>query len=276
MMDATQRTSTDGLTVNVYKNWNIPRKTRWKAIKFTLKESQVEGQSSISSHSSSPADTTRHEGRPKQKFAFVNSSSPGIQPDVNVRKFVRKHVRNDFLSKTTRKSKGDPKVGSKAMKPFVEFQPVRSDHRQHGDLVLEDPIGFPTALSLSSWPVEMTTRTHRLLSRYFTHVSSRMYPLSKYLSSNPLRSDEWFRFTLTDAAMFHAILYAGAIYLSLLQGGKDSEDSMYHLGKTLGKVKEKLQNGRPADDSTIAALSCVALGEVCLKFSAASFVMVFV
>ncbi|THV48276.1 hypothetical protein BGAL_0258g00090 [Botrytis galanthina] len=261
MMNTTQLIGADGPKVNVYKNWNIPGKIQWKATEFSFKESQVESKSSISTHPSSATTINCNEGEPKQKFAFVDLSSSGTKTDVNVRKFVRKHVRNDFLSKTTRKSKGDPKLRSKCIKPFVEPKGVISDYHQHDDLIIEDLIGFPTALSLSPWPIEMTTRTHRLLSRYFTHVSSRMYPLSKYLSSNPLRSDEWFRFTISDAAMFHAILYAGAIYLSLLQGGKDSEDSVYHLGKTLKIVQEKLQNGKPADDSTIAALSCVALGE---------------
>ncbi|KAF7910472.1 hypothetical protein BELL_0072g00010 [Botrytis elliptica] len=261
MMDATQLIGTDGPKVNVHKNWNIPGKIQWKATEFHFKESQVGSKSSTSTHPPSATTINCKEGGPKQKFAFVDLSSSGTKTDVNVRKFVRKHVRNDFLSKTIRKSKGDPKLRSKCIKPFVELKSVISDHHQHDGLIIEDLIGFPTALSLSPWPIEMTTRTHRLLSRYFTHVSSRMYPLSKYLSSNPLRSDEWFRFTINDAAMFHAILYAGAIYLSLLQGGKDSEDSMYHLGKTLEIVKEKLQSGKPVDDSTIAALSCVALGE---------------
>ncbi|KAF7947970.1 hypothetical protein EAE96_009040 [Botrytis aclada] len=262
MTDTTQLIGTDGPKVNVYNDWKIPRKIQWKASEFSFKESRVDSKSSsASSHPSSTTNINSNEGGPKQKFAFVNSSSSETKTDVNVRKFVRKHVRIDFLSKTTRKSKGDPKVRSKSIKPFDEPKSVISDHHQHDGLIIEDLIGFPTALSLSPWPIKMTTRTHQLLSRYFTHVSSRMYPLSKYLSSNPLRSDEWFRFTIKDAAMFHAILYAGAIYLSLLQGGKDSEDSVYHLGKTLEIVKEKLQNGKPADDSTIAALSCVALGE---------------
>ncbi|KAF7903198.1 uncharacterized protein EAF01_006247 [Botrytis porri] len=261
MTDTTQLISTDGPKINVYKNWNVPGKIRWKDTEISFKESQVESKSSTPSHPSSTTNINCNEGGSKQKFAFVNSSPSGTKTDVNIRKFVRKHVRNDSLSKTIRKSKEDPKVRSKSIKSFVEPNSVISDYHQHNGLIIEDLIGFPTALSLSPWPIEMTTRTHRLLSRYFTHVSSRMYPLSKYLSSNPLRSDEWFRFTINDAAMFHAILYAGAIYLSLLQGGKDSEDSVYHLGKTLEIVKEKLQNGKPADDSTIAALSCVALGE---------------
>ncbi|KAF7869974.1 hypothetical protein EAF04_004758 [Stromatinia cepivora] len=254
-----------GLTVTVYKNWNIPRKGQWKTTTFFSKESRVATSKSSTStypYPSSVTDIHHNERESNQNFAFVNSCSQGTKTDVNVRKFVRKHVRNDYLSKRTRESKRRPKVRSTTIKYFVDPQSVVStDGRQNDDLVIEKLIGFPTALSLSAWPIEMTPKTHRLLSRYFTHVSSRMYPLSKYLSSNPLCSDEWFRFTINDAAMFHAILYAAAIYLSLLQGGRDSEDSVYHLAKTLEKVKDKLQSGQLADDSTIAALSCVALGE---------------
>ncbi|ESZ93828.1 hypothetical protein SBOR_5769 [Sclerotinia borealis F-4128] len=61
--------------------------------------------------------------------------------------------------------------------------------------------------------------------------------------------------------------YMRARFTSLLQGGKDSEDSVYRLGKTLEKVKDRLQSGHSADDSTIAAFSCIALGEVCLDLS---------
>lgn len=258
---------TNGFTVAVHKNWNIPRKGQWKVSEVSTIESQMASSKSSTSPHSSVTNIHLKEGESSQKFAFVNSTSPTAKTDVNIRKFVRKHVRNDYLNKTTRKSKESPKVRSTSLKHSVEPKSIVSpDTHQHDGFIVEDLIGFPTALSLSPWPIEMTPRTHRLLGRYFTHVSSRMYPLTKYLSSNPLCSDEWFRFTINDAAMFHAILYAGAIYLSLLQGGKDSEDSVYHLGKTLEKIRDKLQNGQSADDSTIAALSCVALGEVCLYY----------
>ncbi|KAJ8060221.1 hypothetical protein OCU04_010564 [Sclerotinia nivalis] len=252
-----------GFTVSVYQNWNIPRKGQWKSTTFFSKESRVPtSKSPTSTYPSSVTDIHHNERESSQNFAFVNSSSQGTKTDVKVREFVRKHVRNDYLSKRTLESKRRPKVRSTTIKHVVDRQSVVSTggHR-NDDLVIEKLIGFPTALSLSPWPIEMTPETHRLLGRYFTHASSRMYPLSKYLSSNPLCSDEWFRFTINDAAMFHAILYAAALYLSLLQGGKESEDSVYHLGKILENVKDKLQSGQIADDSTIAALSCVALGE---------------
>ncbi|APA13234.1 hypothetical protein sscle_10g080040 [Sclerotinia sclerotiorum 1980 UF-70] len=253
-----------GLKISVYKNWNISRKGQWKAITFPSKESRLPtSKSPTTTHPSSVIDIHHNERKPNQNFAFVNSSAQGTKADVNVRKFVRKHVRNDYLSKRTRESKRRPKVRSTTIKHVVDPQSVvYTGGRRNDDLVIEGLIGFPTALSLSPWPIEMTPATHLLLCRYFTYASSRMYPLSKYLSSNPLCSSEWFRFTVNDAVMFHAILYAAALYLSLLQGGKGSEDSVYHLGKVLENVKDKLQkNSQIADDSTIAALSCVALGE---------------
>ncbi|CAD6446334.1 b65ea896-cc05-42a0-ac36-65c3002f8542 [Sclerotinia trifoliorum] len=251
-----------GLKVSVYKNWNVPCKGQWKVTTFPSKESCLPtSKSPTSTHPSSPTNAHHNEREPSQNFAFVNSSSQGTQADVNIRKFVRKHVRNDYLSKS-RENKRRPKVRSTTIKDVVDPQSVvYTGGRQNDDIVIEGLIGFPTALSLSPWPIEMTPETHRLLSRYFTYASSKIYPLPKYLSSNPLCSAEWFRFTISDAVMFHAILYAAALYISLLQGGKESEVSVYHLGKVLENAKDKLQKGQIADDSTIAALSCVASGE---------------
>ncbi len=108
----------------------------------------------------------------------------------------------------------------------------------------------------------MHRRTHRLLSRYMTHATSRMYPIEPRLKANPLVSGEWFRYAVTDAAMLHAMLYAGAIYLALLEGKTESRDTVYHLGQTIHIVNQRLsQSKRPPEDSTIGALSCLALGE---------------
>lgn len=47
---------------------------------------------------------------------------PGMKTDVKVRKFVRKHVRNEYLEKGARKNKGDPKEHGTNTKTFVKSQ----------------------------------------------------------------------------------------------------------------------------------------------------------
>ena len=73
--------------------------------------------------------------------------------------------------------------------------------------------------------------------------------------------------------MFHAMLYTGAIYLALSEGKTESEDTVYHLNQTISIVNKRM-NAQPNfedvephfQDSIIAAISCLALGEVrCLS-----------
>ena len=75
--------------------------------------------------------------------------------------------------------------------------------------------------------------------------------------------------------MLHAMLYAGAVYLALLEGKSDSEESMFHLGKIIELVTRRLREERGngvVEDGVIGALSCLALGEVGL-FASTSKVM---
>lgn len=69
--------------------------------------------------------------------------------------------------------------------------------------------------------------------------------------------------------MFHAVLYAGAVYLAPLEGKTESEDTVYHLNQTISIVNKRLSEQRTFgeaeprfQDSIIAAISCLALGEV--------------
>jgi hypothetical protein len=89
---------------------------------------------------------------------------------------------------------------------------------------------------------------HALLSWYLTFVGQRVYPGKSLPQPHPLKSPVWFRLAVNDPAMLHGMLYSGAIY---------------HLYQTISVVNKRLEHStQHIEDSTIAALSCLALGEV--------------
>ncbi|KAM3069367.1 hypothetical protein ACMFMG_005473 [Clarireedia jacksonii] len=247
----------NGLEITIYKDWHIGGKVHWT--------SSTESSPTSTSKSLGSGSEKRGTGRskPDQKFAFVNTTHIGKTKDPDIRKFVRAHVRKDYLRKhqsngvrkSTRRSPPNTQLATPApSSPSMDLL-------WYDTLVIEDAIGVPTSLSLSPWPINMTYKMHQLLSRYLTHVSSSMYPLSEYLSSNPIRSPEWFRFAVNDPLMLHGVIYAGAIYIALLEGRRDSEDSVTYLAKATEMVNERLQTSEQVDDGVLAALSCIALGE---------------
>ncbi|RDW77530.1 hypothetical protein BP6252_05583 [Coleophoma cylindrospora] len=198
-----------------------------------------------------------------RQFQWVNATRPGRNLDQSVRKIVRTHVMNDHVrQKKHQKLRNQNAAPSRAATPSQDERPgpqfespaVKND-------VVPGALGYPSALTLWSYPIPMTARTHALLNHYVYHVTERLYPLSKQLKFNPFRGEAWFQFAVTDAAMLHALLYSGANYISLLEGKRESEDSVYHLGKTVEIVNRRLQESVTVDDSTIGALTCVALGE---------------
>lgn len=124
-------------------------------------------------------------------------------------------------------------------------------------------IGYPTALTNFDFPIEMNSSVHMLLEHYLTHAPRRLYPLESCLKSNPLRAPEWFHYAIRDAAMLHGMLYAGSLYLALLEGRTESKDTLHHLSHVISIVNQRLREpGQGVEDSTIGAISCVALGEV--------------
>jgi hypothetical protein len=72
---------------------------------------------------------------------------------------------------------------------------------------------------------------------------------------------------MEDEALLHGVLYAGALYLALLEGKRESKDTMYHFSKLVGIVNNRLSEGKEVEDKTIGAVTCLALGEVKILLS---------
>lgn len=264
----------DGPMITIHKGWQIPRKKhRNKSILLSHSDNQstsfVNPQDSLLT-AVCPENKIRLRTPAQRQYEFINATTPERNKDPDVRKLVRTHVRNEYVRDTRRKKKTTLKKSTTHL-PSPTHTTSSSDTScpetlnpdRDDSIVVPQFLGFPTALCISEYPIEMQPHTHGLLSRYMTHVTSRMYPLEPHLKSNPAKSQEWFRFAVTDAAMLHAMLYAGAIYLALLEGKRESGDTVYHLSQTISIVNKRLsESSLHVQDSTIGALSCLALGAV--------------
>jgi hypothetical protein len=120
--------------------------------------------------------------------------------------------------------------------------------KENDDNIVPKSLGLSTTLGTAEFAIEMQPRMHALLSRYLTFVGQRVYPGKSLPQPHPLKSPVWFRLPVNDPAMLHGMLYSGAIY---------------HLYQTISVVNKRLEHStQHIEDSTIAALSCLALGEV--------------
>ena len=261
----------DGPMITVHKGWRVPS-SRHGTASPSLPHPESSGNSDNSDRNN-PSRIGRH-------FQFVNAVKPGRNKDPEVRKLVRTHVRNEHVRNTLHPSQAPPRKlapytadGSNSdgrdiqSSPLLRASPASSISRaldQVASSSVPRNIGYPTALLNFDFPIEMNSSVHMLLDHYLTHAPRRLYPLESCLKSNPLRSPEWFQYAIRDAAMLHGMLYAGSLYLALLEGKTETNDTLHHLGHVVSIVNQRLNEpGRGIEDSTIGAISCLALGEVC-------------
>jgi len=198
--------------------------------------------------------------RLRRKYKFVNSTRAaknGPETLRMIRSHVRKEVIGDSKGKAIRNQEnlGDRSQGNLSRAP------------KSTNLTFDNQLLLPMT-SYSEYPIDMQPHTHALLSSYLTYASSRMFPIGCSLKTSPLKTPEWFHFAVADAAMFHAMLYAAAMYLALLQGRPESKDTLHHQNQTLSIVRERLGIfNRSTDDATLGAISCLAIGGVRSSFN---------
>ncbi|KAF4629668.1 hypothetical protein G7Y89_g8478 [Cudoniella acicularis] len=262
-----------GASVTVHKGWDIPSTRRKTPPK--LRTDQLTGLESSPSIQEPAGLGSQPLAIPvrQRHFAFVNAVEPGRNKDPEVRKLVRSHVRNEHVRNTARAGNRHPKRPSPSpgtvlshrsqnTKPSTAYEPVITDMVLKDSQTIPLNIGYPTALHNYDFPIEMEPHTHTFLSQYLAEAPRRFYSLESFLKSNPLRSQEWFHFAVQDAAMLHGVLYAGALYLALLEGKRETADTVFHLLAVVSIVNKRLgESGRLIDDASIGAVSCLALGE---------------
>jgi hypothetical protein len=192
--------------------------------------------------------------RSQRIYQFINSEKPATKSEPEVLKVIRRHVRKEFI-RHSRQMTASTKEDLKVQGPNCNFQ----------NTATFDTYLLAPSTSFSEYPIEMPPSTHALLNNYLTYANSRMFPIGSSFRTSPLKSPEWFHFAITDPAMFHAMLYAAATYLALLEGKSESRDTIYHQNQTILILQNRLNISKQQfDDSTLGAISCLAIGGVCL------------
>jgi hypothetical protein len=196
----------------------------------------------------------------QRHFEFLNATNGS--KDATSRKVARSHVMKEYLR--DRKNKTTMPASKSLDEKFSRHSnPKRQVIKPNEQESVPNSLGFPTALCTAGYAIDMEPRMHNLMSRYLAFLCQDACPLSLRGRTNPLRSPDWFKFAVTDPAMLHGMLYSGAVNLALLEGRTESQDSTYHLYRTISVVNARLKSSTDSvDDSTIGALSCVALGGV--------------
>lgn len=270
-MDYVSIMEPQGPMIAIHKGWyHSQNRQKLEAERVLLRDQQK-----------SPRRGGEYKNRPpktsaQRQYQFVNATIPERTKNTDIRKLVRTHVRNDYLRNqkckvVTPSPPSPPSLLSTSQQcedlsvrchSIVETlsisEAVCDEYDDNTNLPIS--VGYPTATA--EYAIEMQPHMHALLSRYLTYVGQRVYPGKLRLQPHPLRSSEWFKLAVTDAAMLHGMLYLGAVCLALLKGWTESEHSIYHLYKTISIVNKRLESSTQIDESTIAALSCLALGEV--------------
>lgn len=237
--------SIDGPMVMVHKGFRPFKKQKVKS--RSTSRSERESEASISP-SSDPLPS-----RPRAKdghFQFINTTKPGQVRQVDFQKRVRKHARSQRVEH-----------GSVVKTMYLNSSLGNQASNDNNKPSIPYPLGPDTAIGISNYPFDIQPHTHVLLTNYLTYSSSRMFSLEHCLSINPLRSPQWFQHSATDTAMFHAMLYSAAVYMALLEGKTESRELVYHQNQTISIVQERLKSSSDVADSTLGAISCLALGE---------------
>ena len=240
-----------GPVIAVHKDWLLSRKKRSKASR----------RQSGSTPSIPPSQEPTPPARASQRFAFVNATKPDRSRDADVRKLVRSHVRQDHASKAFRSKINMEQV--RIVDISVRPQsPSSCTATPSSELVkIPENIGLLTSLCSSIYPIKMHPRTHMLLEHYLRHTTtSRIHSVQEHIQ---LRPHAWFQFAVTDPAMLHAILYAGALYIALQKGERESRDTIYHQSQVVLMINQRLKDTSHVADATIGAITCLALGAVC-------------
>lgn len=109
--------------------------------------------------------------------------------------------------------------------------------------------------------------THHLVTVYFTQLASAMFPMEFHLAYNPMKQVSLVEFSMSDDAVFHALLFAAAVCerLATAEGRGWGRDTVgVQMGRTIGLVNRRLEAGVGMGDAVLGAVSCLAMGEVSL------------
>ncbi|KAL2842275.1 hypothetical protein BJX68DRAFT_167845 [Aspergillus pseudodeflectus] len=110
-----------------------------------------------------------------------------------------------------------------------------------------------------SYPVPFRWYIPRLLRNFSEGLGVSRLPVDMNSTAYHIQT-VWIRGAMTDAALFHATLYAGASHFDLSRGERQSSITLYHQAEAIRLINERLSDPEFAvDDRTLIAVTPLAL-----------------
>lgn len=266
--------------VTVHKGWTYsskrggntklsstpPRKGKSSAAHPLKEEISVIGQES---------STTK----PRQtgpRIVFVNNASEPLHAkDAAVRKLVRSHAMKEVARQRREQKKTKVNIKSEKFRDFDEtsFSPPQPKeplwdedvevvpHTRDNDVVYAS-ISQKLDHRFTDYVYQIQANIRRLTTFYFKQLGTAIFPLEFHLAYDPPMSLSALDPSMTDDAVFQSLLYAAAVCSALSGRQKDSDGLAVQTSTTLGLINRLLQRGLGMADGMLAAVSCLAMGDV--------------
>lgn len=292
MMDTITIALPDRPVMTVHKGWTPTKKhgnvNRWVPVDQHHSQAKTmsrKGKSSAAKPSEketprvSQLNPTTRSQKIGQRFEFINDATEPLHTkDAAVRKLVRSHVMKEVARERREQKKTKLKdTDSNREKAKVAEEPCLASERQvegrSGDSTeLALPAQYQTTLSFPldqeveynfpDLPRKSLVNIRRLAFLYFTQLGSAMFPMEFHLAYQPPWQLLVLDISMTDDAVFQALLYSSAVSSTLAEGKRDSHDITVQMGLTIELINRRLDGGMRVADGMLGAVSCLAMGEV--------------
>lgn len=230
-----------------------------------------------------------------QHIEFINATDLSSTKDTATRRLVRSHVMKGVSRERRVQRNAKLKQMHDKLVPPKDFE-VTTKHltqeeattlsppsRQSHALTRKDNVSLmhcikarqnPSCYDLGpqfsyhfkDYPTPIPASMHHLITRFFTQLAPSIFPLDASLAYNPMKQIFLVGWSMTDTAVFHALLYSGAVCSTLSAGERDSKDVYFQMSRVIRLVNSRLNAGEGTSDSIVSAVGCLAMGEVNLPY----------
>lgn len=214
-----------------------------------------------------------------KRFEFINDATEPLHTkDASVRKLVRSHVMKEVARERREQKKTQLKDADSKREEAKRSEESRlpSERRIEGgsgdsiDLAppaehqstTSPPLDHEVEYRFPDIPRKSLASIRRLAFLYFTQLGSAMFPMEFHLAYQPPWQLLVLDISMTDDAVFQALLYCAAVTSTLAKGKKDSHDITVQMGLTIELINKRLDGGMRVADGMLGAVSCLAMGEV--------------
>ena len=211
-----------------------------------------------------------------RNLQFVNStqSKRGKRDEEDLRRLIRSHVMTGTKRRTIAKPT-KPRKFEEENQRFEEALYGRPEEESDEEILSQHsmeswssstssemtlvPSGISTPL-YGITPFTIHPHFHRFISYYTVETASSMYPLQAFLGFNPVQAF-WFPMALTDEILLYTIMYSAAFGLSQADPKTNPNDINQLAGPIFQLLTSRLADRSSINDTTIGAVSCLAMVE---------------